>query len=187
EVWITEFGYDASTRSPDPKTEFKQWVGVSEPQQAQWMVRSWLVFATLPVQRAYLYFFNDDDKPQVHGAAGLTRNFQPKPAFYAAAHLQRTLGEYRFGRVVMERAGEAMIYEFQHGTDSARRIWVVWSPTGNGRTATLELPAFEGVLERAERMPLRADEKPEVLLKPEVRQVPIGETPLYLFWKKMGA
>jgi serine/threonine-protein kinase ATR len=181
EVWLTEFGYDASTRSPDPKTEFKQWVGVTEEQQAQWMVRSWLVFATLPVQRAYLFFFNDDDQPHVHGSAGLTRNFKPKPAFFAAAHLQRTLGDYRFGRVVLERPGEAMVYEFLHGTEPNRRVWVAWSPTGNGRTGVLELPSHPGLIEKAERMPLRAEEKTDVAVKPDARQVLIEESPVYLF------
>jgi hypothetical protein len=183
EVWITEFGYDSSTRAPDPKTEFKQWVGVTDEQQAQWIVRSWLVFSTLPVQRAYLYFFNDDDTPQVHGAAGLTRHFQPKPSFYAAAHLQQTLGDYRFSRAIIERAGETFLYEFAHATDPHRLIWVAWSPTGSGRTATLELPQSEGVIERAERMPLKANETATIALAPGARQIPLAESPVYVFRK----
>ena len=180
EVWITEFGYDSSTRSPDPKTEFKDWKGVNDVQQAQWIVRSWLVFATLPVQRAYLYFFNDEDTPQVHGASGLTRHFQPKPAFYAAAHLRRCLGDYRFSRVVVEHAEEALVYEFSHGADPKRRVWVAWSPTGAGRTATIELPQFGGHIERAERMPLDEQESRVELAKDE-RKVLVTESPLYLF------
>jgi hypothetical protein len=181
EVWITEFGYDASSQKPNAKSEFSKWVGVSEEQQAQWMVRSWLVFATLPVHRAYLYFFNDEDAPQVHGSSGLTRHFEPKPAFHAAAHLQRTLGEYYFARVLIERPGEALLYEFRHGIDSNRRIWVAWSPTGINRTATTELPPFQGSIARAERMPLHGGEAPTVVLPPEAREVRISESPLYLF------
>ena len=51
-----------------------------------------------------------------------------------------------------------MIYEFTHATDAKRRIWVAWSPTGSGRVAKVELPKFDGVIERAERTPLKADE-----------------------------
>jgi hypothetical protein len=181
EVWITEFGYDASSQTPNAKSEFSKWVGVSEEQQAQWIVRSWLVFATLPVQRAYLYFFNDEDAPQVHGSSGLTRHFVPKPAFYAAAYLQRTLGEYRFERALIERPGEAQLYEFKHGTDAKRRIWVAWSPTGNDHTGIVELPPFQGSIERAERMPLHGGEAPVVALSPEATQAMITESPLYLF------
>jgi hypothetical protein len=181
EVWITEFGYDASSQTPNPKSEFSKWVGVTEEQQAQWIVRSWLVFATLPVQRAYLYFFNDEDAPQVHGSSGLTRHFEPKPAFYAAAHLQRTLGEYQFARVFIERPGEALLYEFKHCMDAKRSIWVTWSPTGNDRTATVKLPPFQGSIDRAERMPVHGGEAPVVVVSPQAREVIISESPLYLF------
>ncbi len=181
EVWLTEFGYDSSTQKPKPTGDFKDWVGVTDEQQAQWIVRSWLVFATMPIQRAYLYFFNDDDTPQLHGSAGLTRKFQPKPSFHAVAHLQRTLGDFRFARVVLDRAGEALVHEYTHATDPKRRIWVAWSPTGSGRTASLELPTPPGRIERAERMPLRADEDPVVTLAAGTSTVPLTESPLYLF------
>ena len=105
EVWVTEFGWDASTK-PAPKTgTFKQWVGMSDTQQAQYLVRSFLVFSVLGVDRAYVYWFNDNDQPQVHGSSGLTRHYQPKPSFHAVAHLYRTLGDYRFGRVITAKPG----------------------------------------------------------------------------------
>ncbi|HTH46737.1 MAG TPA: hypothetical protein VMB21_04435 [Candidatus Limnocylindria bacterium] len=181
EVWLTEFGYDSSTQKPKPNGDFKDWVGVTDVQQAQWIVRSWLVFATMPIQRAYLYFFNDDDTPQLHGAAGLTRKFQPKPSFHAVAHLQRSLGDYRFARVVLDRDGEALVHEYTHATDPKHRVWVAWSPTGSGRTASVELPKLPGWIERAERMPLRADEDPVLPLAADAHTVPLTESPLYLF------
>ncbi|HEX3132109.1 MAG TPA: cellulase family glycosylhydrolase [Planctomycetota bacterium] len=86
-VWITEFGYDASTK-PAPKTgDFKGWVDVTDDQQGQWLVRSFLVFARLSVDKAYIYFFNDNDDPAFHGSSGVTRNWQPKPSYHAVAHL----------------------------------------------------------------------------------------------------
>ena len=180
QVWITEFGYDASSRKPNPDTEFKRWSGVTEIQQAQWIVRSWLIFAAMPVERAYLFFFNDDDAPQVHGSSGLTRRFEPKPSFFAVAHLQKTLGDYRFSRRVLERQDESLIYEFAHESDSARRIWVAWCPTGEGRTTSLQLPSFEGEIEKTERMPLKSGEAlPEKI--GEDRRVQLTESPLYLF------
>jgi hypothetical protein len=181
EVWITEFGYDAGTRKPDPDTEFKQWVGTSEEQQAQWIVRSWLLFSALPIERAYLYFFNDEDTPQVHGSSGLTRRFEPKPSFYAAAHLQRTLSDYRFNQVLLDRPGEALLYEFCHGNDPHRMVWVAWSPTGSNRAGTLDLPDPRGQIARAEVMPLREGNPAVVPLQRDARKVPLTESPLYLF------
>ena len=183
EVWITEFGYDATTEKPNPKSEFKQWVGVTDQEQAQWCVRSWLVFAALPVNRAYLYFFNDNDAPQLHGSSGLTRNFQPKPAFYSTAHLYRVLGDYRFSKALIERPGDAMLYEFTHANDARRRIWVAWSPTGSARTTALQMPPTNAVIEKCEQMPLCAGDPPALPFAPDSGKVAISESPLFLFLK----
>jgi hypothetical protein len=182
EVWLTEFGYDSSTKKPEGKGDFGKWVGVSDEQQAQWIVRSWLAFATLPIDRAYLYFFNDDDAPQLHGSSGLTRHFAPKPSFHASAHLHRVLGDYRFARLVVDRPGDARVYEFQHESGSGRRIWVAWSPTGNGRVAKLDPPPGE-TWEHVERMPTGAEENVLVPLEKGSRAIPIGESPVYIFLK----
>ena len=74
EVWLTEFGYDSATPAAIKKRvkPFERWKGVTDEQQAQWIVRSFLLFSALDLDRAYLYFFNDSDKASVHAAAGLT-------------------------------------------------------------------------------------------------------------------
>ncbi len=119
-LWITEFGYDSTTQKPDPKKEFSKWVGVTDTQQAQYLVRSALLFAAMPVDRAYIYFFNDKDEPMLHSSSGVTRNFQPKPAYHALAHLQSTLGNYHFSRVVAHTAGEINAYEFTRADCAGR-------------------------------------------------------------------
>ncbi len=88
EIWVTEFGWDASTK-PNLKTgDFAKWEGnVSDEKQAQYVVRAFLVFAAMDVGRAYLYFFNDSDEPSFHAASGITRNFEPKPSFHARTRI----------------------------------------------------------------------------------------------------
>lgn len=175
EVWVTEFGYDATTKKPDPKTEFKDWVGVTEEQQAIWMVRSWLLFATLPVDRAYVYFFNDSDQPQLHGSSGLTRNFVPKPAFHAAAHLRRALGDYQF--IKQEKNGDALFSYFRHKADSSKQVVVAWLPTGDNQSQQVELPA--GVRKtKAERLALSPDEK--VAIEVTDNRLQISGRPVFL-------
>jgi hypothetical protein len=180
EVWVTEFGYDASTKKPDPKTEFKDWVGVTDEQQAIWLVRSWLLFATMPVDRAYVYFFNDSDQPQLHGSSGLTRNFVPKPAFWAAAHLQKTLGSYRFARQV--KIDHANIEEFVHETGEGKKIWVTWLPTGEERKETIRLANLPGKLVNAERLAFRENEN--VRLNMESGDLEVSDRPVFLFLEK---
>ena len=185
EIWITEFGYDSTTK-PNLKTgDFKNWVGVTDTQMAQWLVRSFLVFSKMAIDRAYIYFFDDKDEPQLHGSSGLTRNFQPKPAFYAVGHLYRTLGDYRFSKVVLEQAGERRIYEYQHVSDPKKVIWAVWSPTGVQRSEDGIVTGLPGEVVKAERMPLATGEEAAAATftaKPNhAVGVTISESPVFLW------
>lgn len=175
-VWVTEFGYDSTTKTPNPNSEFKKWVGVTDEQQAMWLVRSWLLFATLPIDRAYMYFFNDSDQPQVHGSSGLTRNFAPKPSFYAAAHLQKALGNYRFIR--QRKLGEANLAEFETSS-AAKKVWVIWLPIGEHRAAKVSLVAFEAKALRAERLALSANE--DTTLHMDGVNVEVSDRPAFVF------
>jgi hypothetical protein len=138
-VWVTEFGWDASTKKPPPGNDDSKWVGVTDLQQAQYLVRSFLVFARLGVGKAFIYFFNDEDHPGLHAAAGLTRNWRPKPSWYAVGHLRRALGDYRFDRVIREVPDDVYAYRFTHKDGADQAVIAVWSPTGRGRTGNLDL------------------------------------------------
>lgn len=188
-VWVTEFGYDSSTKKADPKGKLPHWIGVTDEQQAQWLVRSILVFASMPVERAYIYFYNDGDVPSLHKSAGITRNYQPKPSYHALAHLQRVLGDYRFGRLVADEPGRLRVQEFAHEKDAESVVWAVWSPTGEGVRFRHALKEAPGELVAAERMPLSGGEK---LSGTDVArqnadgtiEVEVSESPAYLVIKK---
>jgi serine/threonine-protein kinase ATR len=166
DVWVTEFGYDATTKPNAKSGDFVKWQGSTEEQQAMWNVRSFLLLARLGVDRAHLFFFNDDDAAQVHGSSGITRKFVPKPAFHALAWLQKSLGDYRFSRVEREDAGECYAYEFTHATDPKKRVWAVWRTTGEPRVVRLLHDPLK--VERAELMPLVAGAAEKVDYKLEI-------------------
>jgi hypothetical protein len=105
------------------------WRGVTDLQQAQYLIRSFLLFASMKVDRAYLYFFDDKDEPQVHGSSGLTRHGKPKPSFYAVSQLYRTLGNYRFERII-KRTEQLYLFEFSKEDKRNQLCWVAWMPTG---------------------------------------------------------
>jgi hypothetical protein len=177
-IWITEFGYDATTKRPDPKTEFKDRIGnVTDEQQAQFLVRSFFAFAELPIDRAYIYFFNDSDTPQLHGASGLTRNFEPKPAFYAVAHLRKTLADFRWKNTL--NMGPAKVAIFEHEEERGRQIWAAWLPTGTG--AETELVIRDAKIQKIERMPLRTGEDVTSAFSGKLI---VTESPVYLFLEK---
>lgn len=183
-VWVTEFGWDASTRTPPPGHDDSRWVGVTDLQQAQYLVRSFMIFARLGVQRAFLYFFNDEDQPALHAAAGLTRHFVPKPSFYAVGHLLRALGEYRFDRVLREVTGAVYAYRFVHGGDPNQAVVAIWSPTGAGRTGIYELeldPGWEvGGITKMETAD-REVKLPRPHAVQGVVHVRFDESPVYLY------
>jgi len=184
EIWVTEFGWDASSKPPAATGDAAKWKGnVSDPQQARYLVRAFMVFSAMNVDRAYLYFFNDSDEPSFHAASGITRNFQPKPSFHAVGHLYRSLGEYRFATAVAKKPAELYAYQYVHGSDPKKKVLVAWSPTGAERTATVELPLGKAKLVRAERMPLAEGNVPavEVPVKAGVASLPLDESPLFLW------
>lgn len=182
-VWITEFGWDASTKRPPATGDAAKWVGVTDRQQAQWLVRSFLLFARLGVARAYIYFFNDDDQPSLHAASGLTRGFAPKPSFHAVSHLFATLGAYRFDRVLLEERGGAYAWRFAHGTDPNRAVVAAWSATGSDRTVVRDLDLDGWSVTGATRMPLtaRPAARPGWRARGGRARVTLDETPVYLF------
>ena len=187
QVWLTEFGWDATTQPQAAEGDFKKWVGVTDEQQAQYLVRAFLVLSEFALDRAYIFWFNDDDKPMVHGSSGLTRHYQPKPSFHAVAHLFATLDDYRFGTVVTRKPDDLLVYEFRDGANPDQRIWAVWSPTGTGRKAKTRIRLPFGKIERAERMPLAAG-APEAAPWTNVEngevELEFSEAPVYLWFKR---
>ncbi|QQE09919.1 hypothetical protein JD969_10345 [Planctomycetota bacterium] len=132
EIWITEFGWDSSTKKPDPKGKWKDWVCVTDRQQAQYIARSYLIFASMDIERAYVFWFDDKDKPQLFASSGVTRNGKPKESYWAMEQLQRLLGDYRFDHKLREDKN-AYVYSFVREGKSEDEVLAMWSPTGEDR------------------------------------------------------
>jgi len=185
EVWLTEFGYDSSTKPAPAKGPWSKWVGVTDEQQAIYIVRSFLCLSAMDVDRAYLYFFNDEDEPQLHAASGITRHFQPKPSFYAMSHLYRALGDFRFVRTIAKTEGGLYCFEYGNPAVPAEHVYVAWSATEGGKSGAQLLPLGKNAagIHRAERLTLSKDEplKVDFKLAPGGISVEVGEAPVFLF------
>ncbi|MGO4290279.1 hypothetical protein [Chitinophaga sp. RAB17] len=200
EVWVTEFGYDACT--PAAMKQRKDWAlklnwqGASDLQQAQYLVRSFLVFAARDVQRAYLYYYNDEDEASFHAASGLTRNFNPKQSFWAVKQLYQTLGDYRFRRIVQKKEGALYVFEFEQSKDPQSLIWVAWSPTGAStqykdsyqpHVIKATLDKLPGLPERITGMATADTPAPPVAWEKagdSSIRVTVGESPVYITIRK---
>jgi hypothetical protein len=187
EIWITEFGYDSCTpHAMKQRTGwFKKlnWQGVTDQQQAQYLVRSLLCFSCRNVDRAYIYFYNDSDQASVHASSGLTRNFKPKPAFWAIKHFYETLGNYRFKQIIEENESGLHIYEFEDGKKPSKKVWVLWS--ARGELPGTEINHLPGKPSRAEQMPTTQQQAAAVDIETGKGfiQLDISETPTYLFYE----
>ncbi|MGV3617280.1 MAG: cellulase family glycosylhydrolase [Fimbriimonas sp.] len=186
QIWLTEFGYDSTTKPNQKDGDFAKWVGVTDEEQARYIVRSYLVFSGMDMDRAYLFWFNDEDKPTLHASSGLTRDYKPKPSYHAVAHLMSTLGEYRFSKAVEKNPEGLYMYEYTPAKRGADRILVVWSATGAGKSSEVTLPKLSGRVTRAERMALKPGAAPDVTVKTRADgrvTLTVDESPVYLWVK----
>jgi hypothetical protein len=186
-VWVSEFGWDTSTQKPDPKGEWAKWVGSTDEEQARYLVRSFLLFAEMGVDKAFVYFFNDEDKPQLHAASGLTRNFQPKPAYHSVAWMLAALENYRFARAHQQSLETGYCYEFSPEGKDAPSILAVWHPTKEDQEMKVPLLGREFI--KAVQMPLKEDAAAEST--PSAKSagsitLKVGERPLFVWLKSRG-
>jgi len=145
-------------------------------------VRSYLLFSSMDVQRAYLYFFNDEDEAKLHGASGITRHWVPKPAYYAMEQLYEILGDYRFSRIVKQDKDDLYIFEYTNPDRPKEPIWVVWSPTGTQRQIVKQVQ-LPGPMDHIEFMHLAAptiDSSSIHMTRDYLAWLPVSESPLYI-------
>jgi hypothetical protein len=180
-VWVSEFGWDAATIKPDPKGEWAKWVDSTDEEQARWLVRSFLLFAEMGVEKAFVYFFNDKDEAKLHHASGITRNYEPKPAYHAIAWMLKSLANYRFSKVIRESLDDGYVFEFTPEKPDAPIVWAAWHPTKEGHE--MKLDAKDIKLQRAELMPLAKGEAEKVEASDQGAKLSFhtGERPIFLW------
>ena len=179
EMWVSEFGWDCSTQKPDPNGEMAKFITCTDEEQAMWLVRSYLLFAEMGIDKAFVYFFNDEDKPAFHACSGITRNFQPKPGYHAIAWMLRHLADYRFSRAILKSEKDGYLFEFTPENSDKPNILAAWHATREN--VSLDLRGAS--VDRSERMPLTADAKVESPLKTGDSVAAAGTLPI-LIWVK---
>jgi hypothetical protein len=139
------------------------------------------------VSKAFVYFFNDDDKPQLHAGSGLTRNFKPKPAYHAVAWMLDALKDHRFAKAASKSLEQGYSYEFQPDAKTAKdqpNILAVWHATQENQE--ISLPMDGRAFIKAERMPLQpgaAEIVTPVSLTTHTLKLKTGGRPIFLWLK----
>lgn len=179
-VWVTEFGWDAPTSLAGRKNEFSRWAGnVSDAAQAAYLLRSIPLFMAEGVDRAHVYFFDDRDEPQLHGASGITRNGQPKPAWHALRQFRRLLGDARLER--LDRNGLLHAARWRKA-DGA--VWLMlWSAEADRAEVSQTRPL--SIRLRGEAIPMALGPDTPVTIPPTAApdgrwSLPVGPRPIYI-------
>jgi len=134
-VWVTETGYDLNQGSQQKAIP----IGNKSAQetQADWIVRTALLYARAGVQR--LFFYNlVDDAPWSSGpyaTSGLVNdNRTRRPAADYLLQLNRTFGAYTYQQTMQS---SPMVDKYSAGAGKA--MYAVWLPTQDGSTLTYSL------------------------------------------------
>lgn len=178
EMWVSEFGWDCSTQKPDPKGEMAKFITCTDEEQAMWLVRSYLLFAEMGIAKAFVYFFNDEDKPAFHACSGITRNFQPKPSYHAIAWMLKHLADYRFSRAIQKSEKDGYLFEFIPENPGAPNILAAWHATRE--EVLIDLKGAK--VGRAELMPLTVEDSVAPSIKTGDGSVAAGTMPI-LIWE----
>jgi len=181
EMWVSEFGWDCSTQKPDPKGDMAKFISCTDEEQAMWLVRSYFLFAEMGIDKAFIFFFNDEDKPAFHACSGITRNYEPKPSYHAIAWMLKHLADYRFVRAIVKSEQDGYLFEFAPEKLDSPKILAAWHATREGVSLPLKLSG--AVITRSEQMPLSSGPASDSGIKFTGTSVTAGTKPI-LLWVK---
>jgi len=148
-IWMTEFGWDTwmATNSQHSYTY------APALQQANYIMRSYLVLLKLGFGKAFLFMDTDVDSKNIlqYSASGLladkTSKYTKKVSFYYLSTMQNVLGKAEFSKVVAfkEPAGTSEVYCFEFNNPAnSDKIYALWtrktdSKTDDGTKSTYHL------------------------------------------------
>ncbi|HEX3997499.1 MAG TPA: hypothetical protein VHX65_03000 [Pirellulales bacterium] len=111
------------------------WRAYDTERQAEMLARQWLVNLSAGIPISIWYDWHDDGtnpaEPEHHfGTVGheyhasQTPVYQPKPAYFAAQTLTKTLAGYQFERIIKQGEANDYVLQFRSGD---RRAWAAWT------------------------------------------------------------
>ncbi len=143
-VWLTEAGYDINSKSPqraagnDPKSILLT--------QANWTIRTALLYARCGIQRLFFYQLYDDNlqNPTQYASSGLlNRDGVPRPAANYIHQLSTIMGKYTYQKSISDKP---VIDVYQNGRS---KIYVSYMPTQTGATTNylLKVPHSKQIIQ----------------------------------------
>jgi hypothetical protein len=113
-IWITEVGFATKPWEMAP---------VTERQQADWLVRTYVLALAAGVQK--IFWFNLQDWSETWGL--IRANWSPKDGFFAYQTMTKMLGAGRLLRALPSSAGGGRAYVFEEPGHPDRAVIVAWA------------------------------------------------------------
>ena len=133
-VWVTESGYDITSGSPQQAPPIGS--KTSQMVQADWILRTALLYARAGIQRSFYYEAYDDNSasPVQYASSGLLNaDFSTRPSANYLIQLNNTFGNYVYKQTL---SSDPLVDEYQ---DSAKIMYALTIPDQVGRTGTYNL------------------------------------------------
>jgi hypothetical protein len=133
-VWITENGFDinASSIQRAPAIGSK----TAEVVQADWILRSSLMYIKHGISRLFFYqmYDNDPGNSIQYATCGLMASATTRrPSGNYLLQTSNLMGDYTYVKTL---SASPMVDQYTNGT---KTMWVLWMPTAKGSTATYSL------------------------------------------------
>ena len=141
QVWVTEFGWDTYRKGNDFTETY-----ATLQNQANWLMRGYLLYRAAGADKAFAYIYNDGDEPSIlYESSGLVSfdGKTKKPSYFYVGTMQDLLGNLAYDRQLDTGRGDVlnMAYKSPNGNNG---VFVTWKTSGNGSNVpdfTLQLPA----------------------------------------------
>ncbi len=134
EVWITETGYDINPESPQRAIPIDNKPALVT--QADWLLRSALLFNRHGIKRVFYYqLFDDNESAVQYSTSGITdaKTLKRRPAADYILQTTKLMGNYTF-RATLNN--DPLVDVYQLGN---KRMYVLLIPDEKNRTATCQL------------------------------------------------
>jgi hypothetical protein len=138
-VWMTEFGWDTYLAT----TNQHSYTYAPALQQANYLMRSYLVLLKMGFEKAFLFMDTDTDSKNLlqYSSSGLladkTSKYARKVSWYYLATMQNVMGKAEFSKVVsfkeISGANENYCFEFNNPALS-EKLFVLWTRKTNSKT-----------------------------------------------------
>jgi hypothetical protein len=129
ELWVTEFGWDTFARDNEHSRVY-----ASPQNQANWILRSLVLYRAAGVAKAFVFTYNDEeqDSTETYYSSGLTDfSNNKKPSYYYLATMQDLLGETYLDQAISTGRDEVKAYLFRE-KNKPGGVFTVWKTSGNG-------------------------------------------------------